>query len=158
MRLFLAVMLVLTAACRSTDQTDGTDRRRIETEVLAFLSHYAEAIAERDEPALRELYVNDGRFAWHTDGELTYTSADDVIASLRSYPGVRFDTTFSKVIAIPLGGTRVSVRTAFETRMEIPDADDPTYSGVTTLLLEKQRGTWHVLEGHSSTSGGPPSR
>jgi len=55
MRLFLAVMLVLTASCRSMDQTDGTDRRRIETEVFAFLSHYAEAIAERDEPALREL-------------------------------------------------------------------------------------------------------
>ena len=102
--------------------------------------------------------MNDGRFAWHTDGELTYTSPDDVIASLRSYPGVRFDTTFSKVIAIPLSATRVSVRTAFETKMTIPDADDHTYSGVTTLLLEKQRGTWHVLEGHSSTAGGPPSR
>jgi hypothetical protein len=79
MRLLLAVMLLLTAACRSMDQTDGTDRRRIETEVLAFLSHYVEA-------------------------------------------------------------------------------DDHTDSGVTTLLLEKQRGEWHVLEGHSSTSGGPPSR
>jgi hypothetical protein len=155
---FMLVMLVLSAACRSMDQTDGADHRRIETEVLAFLSHYAEAIAERDEPALRALYVNDDRFAWHTDGELTYTSADDVIASLRSYPGVRFDTTFSNVIAIPLGGTRVSVRTAFDTTMEIPGADDHTYSGVTTLLLEKQRGGWHVLEGHSSTSGGPPSR
>lgn len=162
MRLLLAVLLVLNAAaCRTNEQagqTDRTDRRRIESEVLAFLSHYAEAIAERDEPAIRDLYVNDDRFAWYTDGALTYRSADDVIESLRSYPGMRFETTFSKVFAIPLSATRVSARCTFTTRMTIPGEEDHAYSGVTTMLLEKQRGTWRVLEGHASTAGGPPPR
>jgi hypothetical protein len=145
---------------------------RIESEVRAFASHYIETLHGDDEDAIRQLFVADGRFTWFTDGAQSYASGDDVVASLKRYAGMEFDTTLSDVVVTPLSRTLATLSSRFQTTMAIPNADDYTFGGVITWVLERSAdlnstneqvaveesgAVWRVVSGHTSTPGGPPS-
>lgn len=131
----------------------------IEAEVSAFVAHYVETLEGGDEPAIRELFVADDRFEWFTDGARSYASAEDVLAGMRRFAGVRFETTVSELRVVPLSESLASARSGFKTELSLPDGTLHEYGGVITWLVERdpEGGPWRVLLGHTSTPGGPPA-
>ena len=128
------------------------DQARVQREVTAFLASYLEAIEGDDTEAIRGLFVDDGRFAWFTDGEKRYTSADQVLASLAGMEGMTLATDSSKLEVIPLTPDLSHARSAFRTRIIQDGAVVYEYGGVITWLLEEvEDGEWRVLTGHTST-------
>ncbi len=142
-----------------THQDAAPEHAAIAAEARVFATHYIETLEGKNEDAIRTLFVADERFAWYTDGALSYADADDVIAGMRAYAGITFKTTLADITPVVLDSRRVSLRTRFETTLTIPNADDFTYGGVITWLLEKSEhdNSWRVLLGHTSTPSGPPS-
>ena len=133
------------------DLTDA-ERARVESEVSDFLVSYLEVIEGDDTEAIRRLFVDDGRFAWFTDGEKRYTSADEVLASLASMEGTAFSTDTSEVEIVPLTPDLAHARTAFHTTLSQGGAVVFEFGGVITWLLEEVKdGEWRVLTGHTST-------
>lgn len=141
------------AACAAPVANSDAD-----TEVRAFLAHYVGTLEARDETAVRALFVDDGRFAWFTDGARSYASPHDVLAGLRRYQGMRFRTELSAIHVMPLSPTLVAADSRFRTHLTIPGSEPVDYGGVITWLLERTTGDqWRVLRGHTSTPGGPPA-
>lgn len=159
----LGIALALTALVVAAPAAGGSAQDEpgsvVEVEVKAFLAHYIKTLEGGDEEAIRALFVADDRFAWFTDGVKSYASPDDVLAGMRRYADIHFETWVSNVHVVPLSASMASVRTNFRTELTIPDADDYEYGGVISWLLEKRsaNGAWKVLLGHTSTPGGPPS-
>ena len=131
-----------------------TDARRaeIESEVSDFLASYTTVIESKDTEAIHGLYVEDERFAWFTDGEKRYTSADDILEGLASMGEMTFSTQGSDVEVLPLTPGLAHARSAFETKILQGDAVVYEFSGVITWLIEEvEDGEWRVLTGHTST-------
>lgn len=71
-----AVALAFALATACTTSGDATaDARR-------FLDHYVATLESRDVAQVRDLFVDDGRFLWFTDGAKSYGSAAEVLAGL----------------------------------------------------------------------------
>ena len=129
-----------------------SSQEQVRTEARAFLTHYKKTIEGDDSEAIRELFVDDGRFAWFTDGERRYTSADEVLAGLAGLEGMTFSTDVSEVEVVPLTTGLAHARTAFHTKLHRGGAVVFEFDGVTTWLLERQKdGEWRVVTGHTST-------
>ncbi len=145
----------LAAGALATRATPPAD---LEAEVRTFVERYLEALEARDEEAIPSLFIDDGRFAWFTDGARSYSSAAEVVAGLRAFEGVRFETTVSDLEVVPLCEGLVSVRSSFQTRLGLPGPEGYAYGGVITWLLERspEGAGWRILQGHTSTPGGPP--
>ncbi|HVS17586.1 MAG TPA: nuclear transport factor 2 family protein [Planctomycetota bacterium] len=165
----LGLLTVLAAVLAGGASTPTSERAQknptavgtVEAEVEAFLAYYVETLESRDEAAVRELFVSDGRLAWFTDGALSYTSADEVLEGMRRYGDVRFETKLSDVRAIPFGPGRAIASSSFRTDLSLEGGGSHAYGGVITWVLERLdpdagRGPWRVLAGHTSTPGGPP--
>ncbi len=154
----LAVIAVLPVGCASS--TGKTSFTRIEIEVKAFISHYITTLERGEREDIRSLFIADDRFAWYTDGAQSYASADDVLAGMDRFAGIRFRTDISRIHVVPITASLASVRSNFVTTLTIPGKDNYEYSGVITWLVEKVQtsGKWRVHLGHTSTPGGPPSR
>lgn len=151
----LALLAVRTADSHAADLTES-DRARIGTEVEAFLASYLDVLEARDPDAVRELYVDDERFAWFTDGELRYDSVDSLLAGLAAMEGMVFSTESSEVRVTPLTHSLAHAGSSFQTSIRQGDRVVFEYGGVITWLLESgDDGTWRVLKGHTST---PKSR
>lgn len=146
-----ALVLALAAACTTTSGDATTEARR-------FLDHYVATLEARDEEQVRDLFVDDGRFVWFTDGAKSYGSAAEVLAGMRRFADVRFRTELHEVHVLPLTNELVSVHSGFRTRLELPAGGAHEYGGVISWLLERSPadGRWRVLLGHTSTPGGPP--
>lgn len=131
----------------------------VETQARAFLDHYILTLEAGDEDAIRALFVADDRFAWFTDGARSYASPEDVLAGMKRFNALRFETTLSDVRIVPLGAALASARSSFRTHIEIPGSEDQAFGGCITWLLEKDSvsGQWRVLLGHTSTPGQPPT-
>ncbi len=128
------------------------ERARVESEVSSFLVSYLEVIEGKDTDAIRGLFVADERFAWFSDGETQYTSADAVLASLASMEGMTFSTEVSLVEVLPLTPDLAHARTDFQTKLSQGGAVVFEYGGVITWLVEEGKdGEWRVLRGHTST-------
>jgi ketosteroid isomerase-like protein len=156
MRLVLTIVLLLAGACT----TGKASRPAIDpsAEVRSFLDRYVATLEARDEVQVRALFVDDGRFVWFTDGARSYGSADEVIAGMRRFAEVRFQTELADVHVEPLTPDLVSAHSSFRTRLDLPGGGKHEYGGVISWLLERssQDGSWRVLLGHTSTPGGPP--
>ncbi len=133
-------------------ELSDAERARVETQASEFLASYLEVIEGDDTEAIRGLFVDDERFAWFTDGEKRYTSADEVLVSLASMEGMTFSTDASEVEVVPLTPDLAHARTAFHTKISQEEAVVFEFSGVITWLLEEVKdGEWRVLTGHTST-------
>ena len=130
----------------------------VEKDVKSFIVHFIATLESGDEQAIRRLFVGDDRFAWFTDGAKSYANIDEVLAGMRRYAGIRFETTVSEIRVVPLTVSLASARSKFRTKLTIPGSDDHEYGGVITWLLEKAPASdeWKVILGHTSTPGGPP--
>ena len=136
----------------SPHELTDAEHARVESEVREFMASYGEAIEGDDTEAIRGLYVDDERFAWFTDGEKRYTSADDVLASLAEMEEMTFSTETSKIEVVPLTPDLAHARSAFHTKISQGGAVVFEFSGVITWLLEEVKdGEWRVLTGHTST-------
>ncbi len=131
----------------------------VEKQIKAFIIHYIATLEGKNEKAIRALFIEDDRFAWFTDGVKSYATIDDVLAGMRKYAGIRFETTISRIHVVPLSASLASVRSKFRTKLTIPGAENHEYGGVITWLLEKAPASdeWKVILGHTSTPGGPPN-
>jgi len=160
MKLALLTALLSTALLTSLMQPNpGADERAtLEREVNEFLREYLATLEAKDSDRIPALYAADDRFAWYTDGKLAYQSADEVLRGMAYYGDIKFKTSLSATRIVPLTETLVSVRTAFETQLTLPDAQPSGYSGAITMLLEKTDARWRIVLGHTSTPGGPPAR
>jgi hypothetical protein len=140
-------------------QAGVEEAERVKREVGVFLEHYIRTLESRDERAIRVLFVDDGRFAWFTDGVRMYSTPDQVIAGMRLYEGVRFQTSLSEVRVLRLAAGLASAQSLFATKLTIPGSSDAAFGGVITWLVEQDptSGDWKVLQGHTSTPGGPPT-
>jgi hypothetical protein len=162
--LCVVLSTAMTTAALANDAAKLSDADRseqIKSEAGEFLNHYIETLESRDLESVRGLFVNDERFAWYTDGALSYATPDallSVLAGMQRYGSFEFKTTVFDVRVIPLSETMASVRTRFQTKLSNRGEIVHEYGGVITLLLEKspQPGTWKVILGHTSTPGGPP--
>jgi hypothetical protein len=145
----LALALGLTTFPTSAPLVDDAD---IAAEALAFGQHYSDVLQTRDPDAIRALYVDDGRFAWFSDGQRRYTSADEVLAGLEAMGEMEIDTTLSEGKALALGDERAWVSTSFQTEISMHGESVYAYGGVITMLLETSpEHGWQVLSGHTST-------
>lgn len=146
----------LTASARP--EPTAEEAPRSVQQVKDFLAGYLAALESRDEDALPDMFVADGRFRWFTDGALSYASATDVLDGMRQYGGARFATVLTDVRVVLLGERHASASATFRTDLTIPGADDHSYGGVITWVLEREaeRERWRIVTGHTSTPGGPP--
>lgn len=126
--------------------------------VAAFFAHYIATLEERDPAAVRELFVDDGRFAWFTDGARSYGSPDDVLRGMQRYAEFEFRTQLDDVTVLALGARHATASASFSTELSSDDAPPFRYGGVITLVVERAPDAgWRILRGHTSTPGGPPT-
>jgi len=130
----------------------------IEEEIGAFLEQYNEALSTRDPEAIRALYVTDHRFAWFEEGKLRYPSPDAILKSLAGFPAsMTIATTFENLRVIPLGtqNERLSATASVSFVTHISSAEDAansfTFNGIITLVLERSKGQWRIINGHTSS-------
>lgn len=135
------------------------EAQRVKQQVEAFLDRYIKTLESKDERAIRALFVDDDRFAWFTDGERAYSTPEEVLAGMRRYEGVRFQTSLSDFRVFPLAAGLASADSSFTTKLTIPGSSGVEFGGVITWLVEEDptSGDWRVLLGHTSTPGGPPT-
>ncbi|MEQ9617035.1 MAG: nuclear transport factor 2 family protein [Phycisphaerales bacterium] len=161
----LFIGIVLAALCLSIlpytaaqPSPAATDKHEIERHIDAYLR-----VLERgDLDEVRGQYVDDERFAWFTDGEKVYSSRDEVVRGLEQVrqSGIRLTTSTNNIDIIELCDHVLSVRTDFRTEGHTADVDAASFafSGVITMIIEWDGGTWKIVQGHTSTPGGPPGR
>lgn len=140
-------------------RTAAGQEETLDTEVRAFVDAYGAALADAEPDEVRSLYVEDARFSWFTDGVRLYASAQDVIDGLSGAagPGVRYETTMRDVDVTALGEAHAAVRADFRTAAMAEGAEQFAFAGVLTMVVERgEDGAWRVVQGHSSTPGGPP--
>ncbi len=132
------------------------DRAARATSARAFLDHYVATIASGDAARVVELFCPDQRFAWYTDGQLSYSAPAEVAAGLARYAGMTFVTEVSDVEVVMVADDVASLRSGFATELTVEGNPVHRYGGAMTLLLERTTDGWHVVLGHTSTPGGPP--
>lgn len=149
--LWICGMLVF-VGCESTAREGQGTSPGIESEVTAFLESYRSALDRRDGALLATLYVSDGRFEWLEDGSVRYRAAEEIIASLASFPaGMRLVTDYDQTSIRHVGRDGASVTTAFRTT--IGEADTAfEFSGVISMSLERGPSGWQIVSGHTSTA------
>ena len=146
-------------AAMPIEPDDGT-RSTVIREVKTFLGVYLDTLEGDDETAVARLYVQDTRFSWFTAGKRAYKTPADVLAGRAKIraSGVRFKTDVSGVEVVPLSDELATVRTEFSTKAIRGERTVFGFAGVITMLVERSdAGVWQVIEGHTSTPGGPPA-
>jgi uncharacterized protein (TIGR02246 family) len=138
-------------------RTADAEAAAIDAEVRAFVGAYGATLADADPDGVRALYAEDARFAWFTDGVRLYESAQDVLDGLTGFGEVRFETAMTGVEVTALGDSHAAVRADFRTAAMADGAERFAFAGVLTMVVERAGdGAWRVVQGHSSTAGGPP--
>lgn len=150
----LAVGLTLVfAGCGAGGEADlSVLEPELEQEVRGFLSDLREALADPDPTHVRTFYVSDDRFRWLEDGETRYSSVDDILAALAALPGGGgIETEYGEPRITILSSTLASVEGGFASAFGDPDAGGFSFSGMTSMILEREDDSWRVLSGHTST-------
>lgn len=119
--------------------------------IKVFLDEWNTAIAKGDAAAIRSAYVADTRFQWFEDGILTYRSSDEIVEKLSKFPeGTKIDTKLSDIGVRLLTAKTAYGSASFRTKITLPTGPFE-FSGVFTMLLEKDGGRWKFISGHTST-------
>ncbi len=160
MRMAASAVIVAGALLVGCGDEPGSATEDIVEDVTRFLAEYMRTLETKDVDAIRRLYVDDDRFAWHTDGVTQYSSPDALLEGLKQFGAVDFKTALTETVVVSLGSRLAHVRTRFLTTLEFPDSPSHSYGGVITMLVERNsgQGDWRVVSGHTSTPGAPPGR
>lgn len=143
----------------AVDPTPEFDSARITDELDGFLPRYIQTLESDNDQAIIDLYVDDDRFTWFTDGQALYTSPQDVLKSLDGLEasGMELHTALTNIRVVPLAQNLATLSAGFSTRATTQGQEAFEYAGVLTMVVERQRdGAWKVVRGHSSTPAGPP--
>jgi|GEM_PF-2416727 len=141
------------------DPMPRVDAGSVKAELEKFLLRYVQTLEGEDAQAVTDLYIDDDRFTWFTDGKALYTSAQDVVKSLDDLEasGVELRTDLANTLVVPLSRTLATISSDFSTRGTVNGQESFAFAGVITMVVERQAdGTWKVVRGHSSTPAGPP--
>lgn len=145
----LAMSLLLGACASSTSRVVAPDEMR--AEINTFLQEWNAAIAAQDQERIRAAYVNDGRFRWFEDGQLRYSSADEIVGALRQFPpGTQVETELSEITIEPVSNDAAVGSASFQTRIAMPGSNFE-FGGVFTMLMERGGRGWVFVHGHTST-------
>ncbi|MCC5870641.1 MAG: nuclear transport factor 2 family protein, partial [Gammaproteobacteria bacterium] len=124
---------------------------RMHTEIETFLHEWNAAIAAQDRERIHSAYVNDGRLRWFEDGSLRYRSPDEILHALQQFPaGTQIDTALWEIYFEPLSDDTAFGSAFFQTRLLMPGGNFE-FSGVFTMLVERQEHGWAFVTGHTST-------
>lgn len=130
---------------------DESSRTAIDAEVRAFLLKFDASLSGREETAVRDVYVDQG-LTWYEDGDLRYESVEAVLAALKGFPeGMQIKTEYTDVRVKPHTLNLATVSAAFDTKVTAERSPGFGWAGAMTMLVEKNAGSWRVLNGHSST-------
>lgn len=155
MKLALALALALSAfACTSADPSPMSEARRqeLEADVADFLDTYRRTLGEGDAAAMRELFVQDGRFSHLEDGSKRYPSPEDIVRALSELPaGSSITTEYSDNEILVLTDSLAYVSANFRSEMVFPGVPPFTVTGVHSSLVEFTDGRWRMLRGHNSS-------
>lgn len=152
-KLTLSGLLTLSAACASPDPgaSSGAD---MANEVASFLDEYLAAIDARDSDVIGRAYLDDGRFVWIEDGEVRYRNADEILASLGTFPaGSAIRTELSDLAVVPVGGTGAHAWATFSTTVGTGPGSF-SFGGAISFVLEREGGSWKLVGGHTSSPTG----
>lgn len=100
---------------------------------------------------IRSAYVADSRFQWFEEGVLTYRSSGELVKKLSQFPkGTKIDTRLSDINVRLLTDKLAYGSATFRTKITMPTGPFE-FSGVFTMLLERDAGRWKFVSGHTST-------
>lgn len=146
---------------RALDELDGLDATvssvppalPCDAGVADFLKVYRTALDERDAAVLPTLYVDDERFEWLENGEVRYRSAEEVIASLASFPPeMRVESAYADTSVQCVGEDGAAVSMSFETTIGEGESAF-AFTGAISMTLERSDEVWRIVNGHTSTHG-----
>lgn len=167
------VLCALALGCTSTKDTstssvvpadavaESPDPDALRVQANAFIARFKQTMEAGDPAKIRGLYVSDGRLRWVTDGEVRYTSVDDIVEGLAEVKGAGmvFDTAYSAVEALALSGDTTLVTARFDTAATMTHGPGFSFGGVVTMVVERDgESQMRIVAGHTSTPGGPPPR
>lgn len=145
--LFLAVFSSLSAQEKGKPVPVNNHK----VEINSFLDKWNEAIAKSDVAGIRSAYVADSRFQWFEDGVLTYRSTGEIIDKLSQFPkGTTIDTKLGDIDVRPLTDKLAYGSASYATKIVMPTGPFE-FRGVFTMLLERDKGVWKFVSGHTST-------
>lgn len=151
-----AALLGLALALGACPAPGGADPAASDPVLMAeareFLADFRSAFAAADPGKIRALYVTDDRFRWLEDGETRYSSVDDILAGLAALPpGAQMETEYGEPRIMILSSRLASVETGYASTFGDPSAGGFSFSGMTSMLLEKGDAGWKVVSGHTSS-------
>ncbi|MGP1345054.1 MAG: YybH family protein [Phycisphaerales bacterium] len=137
--------------CAASGGPGAGDAAGVRAEVGEFLREWNSAVGAGDESRVRSAYVDDGRLRWFEDGVLRYRSADEIVGALRRFPaGTEIETELSEIEVEAVSVDSAHGSAAFTTRLAMPGGGFE-FSGVFTMLVERDEGKWVFVRGHTST-------
>lgn len=145
------LFLVAFSSLSAQEKSNPVPVDNFKVEINAFLNKWNVAIAKSDVAGIRSAYVADSRFQWFEDGVLTYRSTGEIIDKLSLFPrGTTIDTKLSDIEVRPLTDKIAYGSALYATKIVM--ATGPfEFRGVFTMLLERDKGDWKFVSGHTST-------
>ena len=133
------------------------DTATVVADVRRALEAYQVAVDARDEAAIRDAYLSDGRFVWMEDGSVRYRSASAVLEALAAFPAdVPLRTVYSGLEVVLLAPGAAHAWAEFTTTVgEGPGAY--SFGGILSwVLVAGEDGRWRIAGGHTSSTRRPP--
>lgn len=149
---FILTLLVATLSSVSAQEKNKiVTVDNFKVEMSAFLDNWNTAIAKGDAAAIRSAYVADSRFQWFEEGVLTYRSSNEIVEKLSQFPkGTTIDTKLSDIDVRLLAENLAYGSASYATKITMPTGPFE-FRGVFTMLLERDKGRWKFVSGHTST-------
>jgi ketosteroid isomerase-like protein len=158
----LGVMAIgLALACAPVRRNEFTEAHAaaIRDSVRATLVAYAGRFNAADWDSLSRFYLDDPRFVWAEDGQITYHSVAEIRKAFGAFAGsawVRMEFPDPRIAALAPG--TASVVTSFRQIMADSAGHPFTVAGVMMLAVLHEPGGWKFVSGHTSTEKAAVSR
>ena len=131
-------------------------RAEIDQGVRRLLDSWVTAFASRDLNDVRSILAADDRFVWLEDGEARYQSAEAVVAALASFPvDLAFTYRLENIQIVPVSNDMAWARMSHETEIRKGGVIVSEFSGVVSMLVERNGAQWRIVAAHTSNSSRP---
>ncbi|MEM8485209.1 MAG: nuclear transport factor 2 family protein [Bacteroidota bacterium] len=159
-QLLWATMLVLCSlpivACQAQDTEtaeQGVDRIELERSAVAAFKAYASLLRESKFTESIDYYADDPRFVWVEDGAIKYDKKAQI---KRALEGITQQGVVVSNFGLPtvwaLNDTQVMVFAKFRTTVGKGSADEFTFAGAITAVMENRAEGWQFISGHTSSA------
>ncbi len=149
----LPVVLFLVLASCQHDNTSEFDKEALTNELHQRFDAFVNYMNNLDGEALLDFYSNDERFYWVEDGKIQYANKETLATSLNGLVGMLSSSQMNIL------KTKVEVTSAstaifyaeYDQAMTMSSGGGFEINGAMTVLMQKEKGVWRFLIGHSST-------